>query len=568
MMSGANTMVMAAPAGSQTPKEMSYMLRIAETIMLADGWRRRLIACAAGAAGALAMAPVDFFPAMIIPMTIAVWLLDGSAEAGKRRWASLLSAFGIGWWWGFGYFLAGLWWLGAAFLVEPDKFAWALPLGVAGLPAFLAFFPASGFALARLLWSPGPGRILALAAGLGLAEWLRGHVFTGFPWNAFGMALGGNLITAQIASVIGLYGLTVVTIAICAAPATCIDQKPKGAFSGRRLIRTPIGLAATVFLGLVLFGVLRLAPGTTPLIKGVNLRIMQPNLAQDAKFRPENGQAILSRYLSLSDRSTSPSHTGLADVSVLIWPESAFPFILSREPQALAQIGAVLSPTSVLVTGAARQEDDPDGKDNNGRTRTAYFNAVQVVTKGGAILASYDKVHLVPFGEYLPFSAYLTKLGIRHFVDIPGGFEAGTKRGLLTVPGLPPVVPLICYEAIFPGEAVPPATPGEPPGLLLNLTNDGWFGNTAGPYQHFAQARLRAIEEGLPLVRAANSGISAIVDPYGRVLSRLALGQEGLLDGGLPQRLNRTIFAHLPFISPFLVWICFFIGSFVFRRQV
>ncbi len=559
-------MTTAAPLRSQASREFSFMLRIAETVMLADGWRRRLIACGAGAVGALAMAPVDFFPAMIVPMTIAVWLLDGSAEVGMRRMASLSSAFGIGWWWGFGYFLASLWWLGAAFLVEADKFAWLLPLGVVGLPAFLAFFPALGFALARLLWSPGPGRVLALAAGLGLSEWLRGHAFSGFPWNAFGMALGGNLVTAQFASVIGLNGLTVLTIAIFAAPATLIDKQAEPAFSARWFIRTPIGLAVLAFAGLVIFGVIRLMPGTLPLVKGINLRIMQPNLAQDAEFRPENGPAILARYLALSDRSTGPAHTGLADVSVLIWPESAFPFILSRTPQALAQIAAVLSPNSILVTGAARQEDLPADKENP-QARSVYFNAVQVVGRGGVILDSYDKVHLVPFGEYLPFGAYLNKLGITHFVHIPGGFDAGLKRTLLTVPGLPPVAPLICYEAIFSGEVMP-AVPGERPGLLLNLTNDGWFGNTAGPYQHFAQARLRTIEEGLPLVRAANSGISAIVDPYGRVLSALPLGREGLLDGGLPQRLGPTIFAHLPFISPFLVWLMAISCSFFFRRQV
>ncbi|WP_020177204.1 apolipoprotein N-acyltransferase [Methyloferula stellata] len=559
-------MTTAAPLRSQLPGAFSVLLRIAETVMLADGWRRRLIACGAGAGGALAMAPVDVFPAMIVPMTIAVWLLDGSADAGLRRAASLFSAFGIGWWWGFGYFLASLWWLGAAFLVEADKFAWLLPLGVIGLPAFLAFFPALGFALARLIWSPGPGRILALAAGLSLSEWLRGHAFSGFPWNAFGMALGGNLVTAQFASVVGLYGLTVLTIAICAAPATLIDRHIRAAFSTRWFVRTPVGLALLVFMGLAIFGAIRLAPGTTPLVKGISLRIMQPNLAQDAKFRPENGPAILAHYLSLSDRSTGPAHTGLADVSVLIWPESAFPFILSRTPQALAQIAAVLSPNSVLVTGAAREEDLPADKDNP-KPHTVFFNAVQVVDKSGVILESYDKVHLVPFGEYLPFSTFLNKLGLRQFVHMPGGFEAGSKHVILNVPGLPPVVPLICYEAIFPGDVMP-SVPGERPGLLLNLTNDGWFGNTAGPYQHFAQARLRTIEEGLPLVRAANSGISAIVDPYGRVLSELSLGREGLLDGGLPQRLGPPIFAHLPFISPFLVWLIAISCSFIFRRQV
>jgi apolipoprotein N-acyltransferase len=377
------------------------------------------------------------------------------------------------------------------------------------------------------------------------------------------MALGGNLVMAQAASLIGLYGLTVVSIAIFAAPATIIDWKPR-----RSWIRTPAGLAFIAFLSLALFGGIRLAPGTTALVKGVNIRIMQPNLPQDAKFRPENKDAILSRYLSLSDRSTGPAHTGLADVSVLIWPESAFPFILSRDPQALAQIGSMLSPNSVLVTGAAREEDLPADKENHIPAHSLFFNAVQVVAKGGLILESYDKVHLVPFGEYLPFTALLTKLGLHHFVHIPGGFEPGVTHKLLSVPGLPPAAPLICYEAIFSGEVLPPSLPGEQPGLLLNLTNDGWFGVTAGPYQHFAQARLRTVETGLPLVRAANSGISAIIDPYGRVLSELSLGRDGILDGGLPQRISQPLFAHLPFISPFLTWLCAFVGCLIFRRQV
>jgi apolipoprotein N-acyltransferase len=531
--------------------------------MLSYGWRRRLIAMGAGAIGALAMAPVDFLPAMVVPMTVAVWLLDGAAEAGRRRGATLSSAFQIGWWWGFGYFVAGLWWLGSAFLVEADKFAWALPLGVLGLPALLAFFPALGFVLARMLWSPGGARIFALASGLGLAEWLRGHVLTGFPWNMFGMALGDHLVTAQLASLIGLYGLTLVSIAIFAAPATLIDGIRRNAIAWLCL---PLCIALLTFGGILAFGGMRLGLGQPPAVDGVKLRIMQPNIAQDAKFRPENGPAILAHYLSLSDRSTGPGHTGLSDVNLLIWPESAFPFILSQAPEALAQIGDALSPNTFLVTGAAREEEVTQ---DTGRLQTAFFNAIQVVAKGGVILDSYDKVHLVPFGEYLPFSTYLTKFGLRHFVQIPGGFEPGTRKKLLHIAGLPPAAPLVCYEAIFPEDIIPPTVPGqERAGFLLNVTNDAWFGATAGPYQHFAQARLRSIEQGLPLLRAANSGISAIVDPYGRVISSLGLGKEGVLDGRLPQRLAPPLYATFPFLSWFLVWIGMFAGALIFRLKV
>ncbi|HEX3493840.1 MAG TPA: apolipoprotein N-acyltransferase [Methylocella sp.] len=542
------------------------MLAIAASIILASGWRRRLIALAAGATGALAMAPFNFFPALAIPMTVAVWLIDGCAETRKmlpgRRFGLGLPvaawrAFGAGWWWGFGYFLAGLWWLGAAFLVEADEFAWALPLGVVGLPAALAIFPGLGFLIARLLWMPGASRLFALAAGLSFAEWLRGHVLTGFPWNTFGMAFGGNLVTAQLASLIGLYGLTVIAILIFSAPAVFGE---KSARQGGRLPRA-IAAAALAFAGICAFGALRLAATTSEPVAGVKLRIMQPNLAQDAKFRPENKARILSQYLILSARGAGSDSSGLDDVTVLIWPESAFPFILSRDAGALAEIGAVLPQDTVLVTGAARADDEAR-RSASGRAR--YFNAIQVIASGGHILDSYDKVHLVPFGEYLPLQTVFDRLGLRQFVHIPGGFEAGSKRQLLVVPGLPAVAPLICYEAIFPGEVVPAGAAR--PGLLLNVTNDGWFGTSTGPYQHFAQARLRAIEEGLPLIRAANSGISAIVDPYGRVLAELPLGAEGVLDGVLPQTIAPPVFARFPFVSAFSVWIAVFAIA-VSRRQ-
>lgn len=533
------------------------MRGIAAKIIYSYGWRRCLIAFGAGAVGALAMAPFNFFPALIAATAPAVWLIDGCAAGPLRPvrpWRRLglplplWRAFGAGWWWGFGYFVAGLWWLGAAFLVDAKEFAWALPLGVFGLPAVLALFPALGFLLAWLLWSEGCGRFFALAAGLGLAEWLRGHVLTGFPWNNPGMALGGTLETAQIASVIGLYGLTVAAILIASAFAA-LGEKPlaPGAF---RRIPLPAAAAALAFAGIWAFGALRLAASPPASVPGVKLRIMQPDVAQDDKFRPENQEQILAHYLSLSLRGPDGGKPGLEGITALIWPESAFPFILSRSAWARAEIGAALPPGTVLVTGAARAEPPPPGKE-----RPRFFNAIQIVSRGGWILGSYDKVHLVPFGEYLPYQGFFERLGLRQFVHIPGGFEPGPGRQILSVPGLPAAAPLICYEAIFPGEALPPQAAPERPGLLLNVTNDGWFGMTSGPYQHFAQARLRAIEEGLPLVRAANSGISAIADPYGRLWGSLPLGAEGVLDGGLPKSLAPTVYARWPFMTSSFLWV-------------
>ena len=528
------------------------MISVAERVILAEGWRRRAIAFVAGALGALAMAPFDLFPTLLAPMVVGVWLLDGASEtAGARRgalsFAALRAAFGAGWWLGFGYFLAGLWWLGAAFLVEADKFAWALPLGVVGLPIILAIFTGAGFTLARVLWRPGPGRVLIFAAALTASELARGLLFTGFPWNVWGMALGGNLVLAQAGSLVGLYGLTLLAVAIFASPATLADPTES---APRRWSRA-MTVATLALAALAAFGGLRLTGGNVEAVKGVKLRIMQPNLPQDAKFRPDNKADILRRYLALSDRATSPRATGLADVTHLIWPESAFPFILARDPQALAQIGAALPAGAVLITGAARVEESTALQGRVG-DNLRYFNSVQIVASGGAILESADKVHLVPFGEYLPFRKWFDQIGLRQFVHIPGGFDAGQRRKALRAPGLPDIAPLVCYEAIFPGEVTPEGSAARP-GLLLNVTNDGWFGRTPGPYQHLAQARLRAIEEGLPLVRAANTGVSAVVDPYGRILAQLPLGVDAVLDAPLPQRIEPTVFARWPWISPLVL---------------
>ena len=504
---------------------------LADGVILAWGWRKRLIALCAGASGALALPPLDLWPLIVVPMTIAVWLTDGSVgETAFRRFRAAAAA---GWWWGFGFFLAGLWWLGAAFLVEADKFAWAMPLGVVALPAGLAVFPALGFGCARLLWLSGAGRILILAAALTASEWLRGHVLTGFPWNVYGMMLAGEPHLAQFASVGGLYGLTLLAVAIGAAPATLGTAE-----AGRRRWHAPVA-ALVVLAGLAGFGAWRIPPAPTPLVAGVKLRLMQPNLPQDAKFNPQNSEAILAQYLALSDRATSPTTLGVQDVTHLIWPESAFPFLLGRTPAALSRIAALLPPNTTLITGAARA-----GEALPGESRPPIFNAIQVVNDEGVILSSYDKVHLVPFGEYLPaiFARLIRGVGLSEFVSVPGGFAAGTRHLPMTIRGLPPVAPLICYEVVFPGEAVPQGGPR--PGLMLNLTNDGWFGQTSGPYQHLAQARLRAIEEGLPLVRVANTGVSAVIDGHGRIVASLPLGTQGVLDVGLPRAAPATLYAQ------------------------
>jgi apolipoprotein N-acyltransferase len=245
----------------------------------------------------------------------------------------------------------------------------------------------------------------------------------------------------------------------------------------------------------------------------------------------------MSRYIGLSERASGPQASGIADVTHLIWPESAFPFFLTREADALAQIAALLPEGTVLITGGIRA---PEGAAPNAAITRAY-NSIYIIDQDGSVLSVYDKVHLVPFGEYLPFQDFMERLGFVQLTKMVGGFIPGDRRRTLTVPRAPSFAPLICYEIIFPGAAVPA---GERPSWMLNLTNDGWFGISSGPYQHFEQARLRAIEEGLPLVRAANTGISAVVDPLGRIVRSLPLGSEGVLDAPLPKPMTVTPYAR------------------------
>ena len=532
------------------------MQAAADRVVLSSGWTRRLIALIAGAFGAMALAPLNFGPALIVTMVTAVWLVDGASRRSIKQarldWRALRSAFGSGWWLGFGYFVAGFWWLGAAFIIDPE-FTYLLPAGVLGFPALLAVFPAFGFVAARLLWVPGARRILALALGLGLSEWARGHLFTGFPWNAFGMGLGGNLVTAQAASLVGLDGLTFLTVALCAAPATLLDRH-----TGRRRF-APALMAVVVAAAIVGYGALRLNAAKPSFVPDALVRIMQPGIRPDINFSPENRHEIVSHYIDLSKEDDTAKGIKLADVTMLVWPESAFPFILTQDPEELERIGASLPANTTLVTGAAREDDRPATSAEP--PHREFYNAIDVIAPGGIIIDSYDKVHLVPFGEYLPFHALLSRLGLRNFVPVPGGFEPGHIRRSLSVPRMPPAAPLICYEAIFPGEALFPGqvtvrgSTISRPRYLLNITNDGWFGVTSGPSQHFAQARLRSIEEGLPMVRGAATGISAMLDPYGRVLASIPLGAEGILDSRLPEPINPPPFAVFGGWPLTMLWI-------------
>ncbi|MHA1132791.1 MAG: apolipoprotein N-acyltransferase [Alphaproteobacteria bacterium] len=481
------------------------------------GVRRACFAFLLGALAVLAFAPVHAWPVMFLSFGGLVWLLDDCA-ANDARGARLKCGGATGFWFGCGFFLAGLYWLAEAFLVEPTRHAWLIPFVMTALSAGMALFYAAAGVLAMALWQPGPGRIFALAIAFGLAEYARGHVLTGLPWNLIGYALLPEGPLMQMAALLGVYTLCVLAVALFAAPAAT--------WSGQNTCsKCAAGVAATllVLLGLgYVWGDRRLA-ATTDGDTDLRLRIVQANIDQADKWRPENAAKIFGDYVELT---RAP---GLEDTDLVIWPETALPFFLADTSEALTAIGDALPQGTHLLVGAARavQERDADAILSEERV----YNSLLLLDENGRVREAYDKVHLVPFGEYLPFQDFLESLGVMQMTGVRGGFSEGTGSRLLEVPGAPLMRPLICYEIIFPGEV---GDTRVRPGWLLNVTNDAWFGTSAGPYQHFHQAQVRAVEQGLPLVRAANTGISAVIDAQGRVLAEIGLGERGLIDAVLP----------------------------------
>lgn len=495
------------------------MERLAGKIILLSGTSRAFVGFLAGLLAMFTQAPFGVFAAAFVSFPILVWLIDGVAphpnEGLLRR---LLPAASIGWSFGFGYFLGGLWWLGNALLVEADVFAWALPLAVIGLPAFLALFYAFAVLIARCFWSDGVGRIAALAVGFGLAEWLRSFVFTGFPWNAIGYAAMPMPLMMQSASVVNLATINMLAVFVFAGPALV---------GTGRDARIGLGAAVALFAAHIGFGYYRLSlPAPVPSEPPLTVRLVQPVIDQAKKIDDRERAAIFEQHLALT---AAPAEPEGKRPDIVVWPETSIPFILTDNPDALTRIADVLEEGQILVTGAVRTEDAGAG------LPPRYYNSIYVIDGRGQIVGAADKVHLVPFGEYLPFEQLLSSWGLSSVAaSMPGGFSAARSRSLLTLPGGRTLYPLICYEAIFPDEI---DGSGRLADALLNVTNDAWFGDTPGPRQHFHQAQLRAVESGTPMIRSANSGISAIIDARGVLVVGLGYNYKGVVDTTLPGKM-------------------------------
>ncbi len=537
------------------------MTALAEFAMLSHGWRRALLMIAAGAIAAASAAPLFILPALFIGLPMLVWALDGAERRRSLVGRIFGPAFWIGFWFGIGYFAASLHWLGSAFFVDGGWLVAAMPFAILALAAVLSLFWGLGTAAAHLLWSEGSARVFALAGCLSLAELARGTLFTGFPFNLVGYALTANAEMMQAASLIGVYGLTFLAILIAATPALVWPSGDRPLVT--RLLPLFAGLGCIALqLG---WGHNRLTTTGVSASEDVVIRLVQPAVPQDEKWQVFAREEIVNRLIDLSTMRTNPEDAGLEGADLLIWPEAALPFFLSQEPQYLARIARMLPEDTILLTGAPREAYGTDGTIVAG---AKPYNSILAINSDGEVVTSYDKTHLVPFGEYLPFQDFFARFGISQFVHGSEGWAAGEARRLISLPGLPTILPLVCYEIVYSGglgEVVADA------GFILVVTNDAWFDGSIGPAQHFHHARVRAVEEGRGLVRAANSGVSAFIDPLGRIEGMLGTQEVGVLKGSPPLPLDGTPFSslrHVPFVVLVALGLLIAIGGRLRRKAV
>lgn len=469
-----------------------------------------LWALLAGGAAALAQPPFGILVGLLAYGGVML-LIERAPSIGRAFWR--------GWLVGAAYFAIGCWWVGEAFLVDAKTFGWMAPIAVAALAGGLALFWGVAGAVYRALKPRGPLRFLVFAGVFSLLEYGRGHLFTGFPWDLPGTSWRAGGAVSQAASLVGAYGLTWITLAIASAPAVLVDNwRDRGA-------RLAVGAAAASLAGLVLFGILQ----TSPPGQAGRVRIVQPNQPELASYSADDSARILADYIAL----TALPRPQPGPITV-IWPEGAIPDALdnylARGTASRAAILNALQEGDTLMVGGYRVDQS--------RPEPRYYNSLAIFRReagdGLTLLALYDKRHLVPFGEYLPLKPILHAIGFQKLVPVGDGFSSGPEAPPLRLPGRI-VQPLICYEALFPrlaGQGF--GAKSMRPDLLVNVSTDAWFGATSGPWQHLNQAAYRAIEEGVPMLRDAPTGVSAVIDARGRIMRQLGLGARGVIDADIP----------------------------------
>jgi apolipoprotein N-acyltransferase len=492
--------------------------------MLAEHWKKHLrinpffASLLLGHVSAYAMGPTYLWPVLII--TLSLYWLTLTSFATEKPWKSYLSGFLFG----FGFFVTSLWWIGNAVLVGGSEFKWVYPLAVCGLPIVFALYTmlAAGLtrhiARGRSLWS-----YLTFIVLLFLADVARGTLFTGFPWNLWGMAWTNNLAMLQILSVGGIYLLTFVTIIIAVTPAFVW----KGAET--KLTKGIAGiLVLCLTLGVYTFGLSRLAHHPTEFHDDVVVQMIQPNIPQEDKWNADKRYDNLRITLDLLEPDKNWTN---AKTRVIIMPETTLTYHDIQTPQVMdamrGRLNGYTEETVYILTGALLRDD------------AGYHNSLIVLDKSAEFLESFDKFHLVPFGEYIPFQEYIPIPTVTNF----SGFVEGIGPRTITHAHLPPFSPLVCYEVIFPGRVISETDPR--PDWMVNVTNDAWYGISPGPFQHVAHAQYRAIEEGLPMVRVAQTGISVVIDAYGRVLAGSFLNEKNNVESPLPRPAAETLFSRI-----------------------
>ena len=469
-----------------------------------------------------------FIFALIVPPLI--WMLDGIVRDHPRQ--KLYRGFLLGYFFALGYFNAGLYWIAYSFLVTP--LALLAPFGVFGLSLYLAVFLGAAFAASLYVWPQGWPRFLSFAFFWALGEWLRGFVLTGFEWNLAAQSWMVSEALAQNFSWAGIHSATLLTIAAAASFAALGDPQNQSApqsFMAEK-IKPPL-IALSVFFVLWTGGVWRLstaAPINQSTAKTPEVIIIQPNIAQRDKWNPRLRDAIIKRYFTMSAQAFEIAKDR-PQQKIMIWPEAALPIDIERAPSMRTALADLIPKNAFLMTGLLYFD----------HAAHRAFNSIYLITDQGALAQRYDKTHLVPFGEYLPLQSLLESIGLSQITGRRGGYSAGETRPLMHHQNSPRFAPLICYEIAFAREV--PGTDQRPDGLV-NVTNDGWYDLGSGPHQHFDLARLRAIAQGLPVARAANTGISAIIDPYGRIVAQQKLRSQGVIRARLPAALPPTFYAQ------------------------
>ena len=462
---------------------------------------------------ALAQAPfnLSFTYAAVLPF-IGLYMRDvKNAKLG----------FVIGWWLGFGYFALTIVWIVEPFFVAPEVTGWMAPFALAFMAGGLALFWALAFHLTVWLTIAGATRLIFLALCWTLFEFLRANILTGFPWGHLSYALI-DLPIIQLTAWIGIHGLGLILLIVCFLPAILIPR-----------FRLGVLLMGTALIILSIFGLWRSSSLILPNVEQIIVRVIQPNAAQHLKWRPDMVNAFYARQLKYTGIKVEQSP------DVVIWPETALPQLLENSLLNFQEIAEVAGQNASVITGIVRKK--------NGKPR----NSLIVIGTAGKLDAIYDKEHLVPFGEYMPLANMMNKVGLSNVVGLAGNFRPGQGSRIIQVQNLPNFLALICYEAIFPQYS---NSSKNRPEWIVHITNDAWLGSFSGPYQHLVQARVRAIEQGLPLVRSANTGISAMIDPYGRVLKSLELETAGYFDHILPAALPPTLYAKIGELGWLLIY--------------